>query len=330
MASINRIGPMTIGVAATGERAGASVQAAVLGAELLGRGAIGGFTVFAILDAEGHVYHRITQRGGIGVLDLPESWLMARHAAAISSGPDRPEPLTQFLPGLDGIGLVTGHRLPNSLDRDGRPVNHLVLTRLSAGEEPQKAVDGVLSQCPELDAGLIAINTSGQIGIGNSERVRRRADGGCAVRETQKSRVALLHNSIYSNQPLAERLVDLAWSYLSGEPTGVRLLFLRDSVPVQLATKDRVHVDATGTVTCIESPNIRLQSTLDRATTIYLGSEIWHGAELIGHAATELITAVDQGRISKPAENSSLSIVMETRKAILGEPTSFPRTSSRD
>jgi hypothetical protein len=255
---------------------------------------------------------------------------MAHHAAAISSGPDRPEPLTQFLPGLNGIGLVTGHRLPNSLDRDGRSVNHAVLTRLAAGDEPQKAVDGVLSQCPEIDAGLIAINSSGQIGIGNSERVRRRADGGCAVRETQGSRVALLHNSIFSNQPLAERLVDLAWNYLTGEPTGIRLLFVRDTVPVQISVTDRVHVDETGTITCIESPNIRLQSILERATTIYLGSEIWHSDELIGHAATELITAVDHGRISKPAGNRSLAIVMERRKSILRAPTSSPQTSSRD
>lgn len=321
---------MTIGVAASGERAGAAVQAAVLGAELLGRGAIGGFAVFAILDADGHVHHRVTQRGGIEALNLPESWLMAHHAAAISSGPDRPEPLTQFLPGLNGIGLVTGHRLPNSLDCNGRPVNHAVLTRLAAGDEPQEAVDGVLSQCPQIDAGLIAINFSGQVGIGNSERVRRRADGGYAVRETQGSRVALMYNSIFSNEPLAERLVDLAWSCLTGEPMGIRLLFMRDTVPVQIAVRDRVYVDATGTITCIESPNIRLQSTLERATAIYLGSEIWHGDELIGHAATELITAVNHGRISTTAGSPSLAIVMETRKSILHAPTLSPQTSSRD
>ena len=95
---------MTIGVAAAGAQAGAAVFDAVLGAELLGRGAIGGFVVFAVLDEQGRLQYRTTQRGGVTALDLPASWRDARVAAVISSGPDRPEPLTQFLAGADGLG----------------------------------------------------------------------------------------------------------------------------------------------------------------------------------------------------------------------------------
>ena len=83
---------MTIGVAAAGAQAGAAVFDAVLGAELLGRGAIGGFVVFAVLDEQGRLQYRTTQRGGVTALDLPASWRDARVAAVISSGPDRPEP----------------------------------------------------------------------------------------------------------------------------------------------------------------------------------------------------------------------------------------------
>ena len=47
-------------VAAAGAQAGAAVFDAVLGAELLGRGAIGGFVVFAVLDEQGRLQYRTT------------------------------------------------------------------------------------------------------------------------------------------------------------------------------------------------------------------------------------------------------------------------------
>src|SRR6218665_3141534 len=105
-----RMSSMTIAIAASGSRAGAAVRDAVLGAELLGRGAIGGFAVLALLSGDGQLHHCMTQRGGASCLDMPDAWLPAPTAAAISSGPDRPEPLVQFLPGAARIGLGTGPR----------------------------------------------------------------------------------------------------------------------------------------------------------------------------------------------------------------------------
>src|SRR5690606_41564886 len=128
---------MTIGIAASGPRAGAAVRAAVLGAELLGRGAIGGFAVFAVLDGQGRYRHCETQRGGIGALDIPPAWLEARAAAVISSGPDRPEPLVQFLPGASGLGLVTGHRLPDRPGAVGVALNQAGPARPRQGTLPQ-------------------------------------------------------------------------------------------------------------------------------------------------------------------------------------------------
>ena len=105
---------MTIGVAASGERAAWAVRDAVLGAELLGRGAIGGFAVLAVVDAGGALHYRETQRGGITALDLPPDWQSARLAAAISSGPDRPEPLVQFLPARPAWGWSPAIACPTS------------------------------------------------------------------------------------------------------------------------------------------------------------------------------------------------------------------------
>lgn len=302
---------MTIGVAANGQNAGAAVRAAVLGAELLGRGAIGGFAVFAILDEHGRVRHRVTQRGGIEALNLSETWLKTQHAAAISSGPDRPEPLEQFLPGLDNIGLVTGHRLPNTPGVNEIPLNQAVLARLAAGERPQEAVAAVLRSAPEADAGIIAINAAGEIGIGNSARVLRRPDCGRAERTSDGSSVALLHNSIFSQGPLGERLIDLAWSCLTGELTDTRLLYLRDPVPAHVSSVDRVHVTGDGTITAVESANLRLQSANRRTTAIYLGSEIWQSGRLVGHAITELFTETSPGWLCKQAGSPPFPIVMQ-------------------
>lgn len=302
---------MTIGVAASGQKAGAAVRAAVLGAELLGRGAIGGFVVFAILDENRRVRHRVTQRGGIEALNLPETWLTAQYAAAISSGPDRPEPLEQFLPGLDNIGLVTGHRLPNTPGVNDIPLNQAVLARLAAGQTPQEAITAVLCLFPEADAGIIAMNASGELGIGNSARVMRRYDCGGAERTSGGSRIALLHNSIFSQGLLAGRLIDLAWSCLTGESTDTRLLYLHDTVPIHLSTNDRVHVKDDGTITAVESANLRLQSANRRTTAIYLGSEIWQSGQLIGQAITELFTETSPGWLCKPLGSPPLPLVME-------------------
>jgi hypothetical protein len=310
-AAANRNETMTIGVAANGQKAGAAVRAAVLGAELLGRGAIGGFVVFAILDENRRVRHRVTQRGGIEALNLPETWLTAQYAAAISSGPDRPEPLEQFLPGLDGVGLVTGHRLPNTPGVNDIPLNQAVLARLAAGQTPQEAITAVLCEFPEADAGMIAMNASGEIGIGNSARVMRRSDCGRAERTSGGSSVALLHNSIFSQGALAERLIDLAWSYLTGEPTHTRLVFMREPVPIHLSTNDRVHVTDDGTITAVESANLRLQAANRRTTAIYLGSEIWQNGQLVGQAITELFTETSSGCLCIPPDSPPLPLVME-------------------
>lgn len=301
---------MTIGVAASGPNAGAAVRAAVLGAELLGRGAIGGFAVYGMLDEQRRVRHRVTQHGGITSLSLPDSWLEAQCAAAISSGPDRLEPLEQFLPGIDGVGLVTGHRLPNSPDGSGVPVNQAVLARMAAGDSPQQAVDAVLDAHPEVDAGMIALSADGRLGCGDSRRVRARADHGMCSRDNGHCRITLLHNSIYSHVPLADILIDLAWPYLTGEPAAARFLSVGEALPIRASERDRVHITAHGEITAIDSANPLLPSAHRRATAIYLGSEVWQDGRPVGEVLTELITEVSDGAVCRPSGEDATPIIM--------------------
>lgn len=303
---------MTIGVAASGPNAGAAVRAAVLGAELLGRGAIGGFAVFAMLDENGALHHCVTQRGGITELELPETWLRARIAAAISSGPDRPEPLVQFLPGASGVGLVAGHRLPNRPGIDGTPLNRAALALLANGLPPQQAVDTVLEHAPETDAGLIAIDALGNIGWANSARVARRTDLGSHYRDEASCRLALLHNSIESQVVLSDAIADLAWSQLSGQPSGMRFLTLSSPVALQQAKHDRVHIDAHGAIVALETADPDLPSINGRGTAIYLGAEVWQGGRAIGRVATELFAHIADG-VARPRDHIAQSTILMKR-----------------
>src|SRR3546814_7427510 len=109
----------------------------------VGRGDIGGFASFVAISGAGGLLTADTQRGGTATLfgakgTPPPAFASARLVALISSGPDRPEPLMQFTPADAAVGMVSGHRLPNTPGVDGRPLNLAVLARLQQGETPDR------------------------------------------------------------------------------------------------------------------------------------------------------------------------------------------------
>lgn len=305
---------MTIGIASFGPRSVTAIFNAVLAAELLGRGAIGGFAVFAILDTGGKLHHRWTQDGGVSALDIPSSWKDATIAACISSGPNRPEPLIQFLPGEDGRGLVSGHRLPHAPNAGNVPINQAVLARLNAGDTPQAAIDAEFERCPEIDAGLIAVTGNGKLGWANSARVRRRSDLGQAHCSRPDCGFALLYNSIFiADGPcrkLADALAGIAWQALTG--TRARHWFLRLAHPIafRLAEQDRIAIDGTGDIIGLETANPALL-TADRVGTAgYLSAEVWQGERKIGIAATELFARMRGGMAHPQGEPDSRNFMM--------------------
>ncbi|MGJ4859110.1 hypothetical protein AB4037_24600 [Labrys sp. KB_33_2] len=214
---------MTIGIAAFGTGAGRAVWAGWAEAEKLGKGDLHGFAVFYALAPNGEATALECQRGGLETIratwtarpDL--AWMMASPlAAVITSGPDRPEPLTQFL--LAGRkGFVTGHRLPNTVGTSGLAVNAEALALLEAGVDPAVAVRRVMEANPRVDAGLIAV-TGDAIGLADSERVRERDDRGEALILAPDKRygLALLHNSIEPVKGLAEGAARPAVAVLAG------------------------------------------------------------------------------------------------------------------
>lgn len=297
---------MTIGIVASGLHAGEAVRKAVITAELLGRGAIGGFTVFACMDGNGDVHHVWGQTGGVTALHIPPDWLCASKAAVISSGPNRPEPLVQFLPGRDGLGLVSGHRLPNRPSGDTThptPLNQRVLHLLADQATPQQAVDEVLQANPEADAGLLAINVDGHIGFGNTQRVNRRTDLGQGSLVGDAAAFAFLHNSIYASDDLPAALNGVLTSALA-QKTGAQpqslyeILHLTATVKMTASHTDAVHVNAQGGIVRVDTADPFLRTARQQITLLYLGTPVLQHGLVVGHLVSEVFSQVDAGAIA--------------------------------
>ncbi|MFW5881961.1 MAG: DUF6963 family protein [Roseicyclus sp.] len=198
---------MTIGIGIAGPGAGGAALAALAAVERVGRGMIGGFVSLAALDAQGRMHRAETQRGGAAALfpaGTPDDIARAPRVALMSSGPDRVPPLSQFTPAAEGVGCLSGHRLPNMPGRPGgEPVNALALARLVDGAPPQAALDAVLADHPDADAGLIAVTVAGEVAAANSRRAAARTDAGLLVTEGAGLKIAILHNAIFPVAGLA-------------------------------------------------------------------------------------------------------------------------------
>ncbi|MEW5420343.1 hypothetical protein [Amorphus sp. 3PC139-8] len=291
---------MTIGIAAYGPGAGRAVLDGVLATEILGRGAIGGFAVFSVLDERGEHHQVACQEGGVAGLPGADTYRGAQCAAVISSGPNRPEPLSQFLVGRAGLGLVTGHRLPNRMGAAGRPVNVSALDRLSRGIAPAAAVRAELEDNPELDFGLIAVTQDGRIGFGNSARVARRGDLIEASRLEEGRGYALLCNSIFFAAGLQPEVVigDIVWSRLSDAPSRSFLAELAGPVPVSSAPEDRVELDGSGRVTRVYRAEPWLPDEPALTTVIYSQAPVWQDGKPIGLCLSEVFARLEKGCVT--------------------------------
>lgn len=292
---------MTIGIATRGPRAGLAAWRTLLAAELLGRGEIGGFCVFAWRDAAGALHHATTQRDGTLGLTLTGNWAEARHAALISSGPDRPEPLVQFLPGDPAIGMVTGHRLPSSPLPDGSPINLAALAAMGQGLT-QQGLERLLAWGPAMDAGLICLPWEGPVLIANSARVAARDDQGCHLRQQGDLACAILHNSIYTarlpGDALATTLGAVAAETLGLGAAPLALATLPDRLPVIPADHEALDLDSGGTAIALHSADPAYFSPKPSITAVYAGLTLRQNGQVIGQAATEAFADLRAGHLT--------------------------------
>jgi len=202
---------MTIGIAASGSGAAEATLKALVAVETIGQGAIGGFVSMAAI-VDGRVRRLETQSGGaISMMGMLPNWVAkAERAALMSSGPNRPTPLSQFTPAEANAGLVTGHRFPNAVGRDGLPMNESVLALMRQGDSAQVAVDRIVAENPSADSGFLALSVGGEIGLADTPFIQGFGDAGAAMLDEADGRVAVVHNAIVPHRGLALMAADAA------------------------------------------------------------------------------------------------------------------------
>ncbi|MEM9342964.1 MAG: hypothetical protein AAGA87_07950 [Pseudomonadota bacterium] len=267
---------MTIGIAATGPWSGAGILAGLRAVEAIGRGAIGGFVSLAVLTTGQKLVRAETQTGGTQGLfaDLPpEEILDAPFAALISSGPNRPSPLSQFVAAAPGIGLVTGHRFPHVATDDGHALNDLILDAMRRGVPAQDAIDHVVTAHPGFDAGFIALSAKGDLGLGNMPSVLRLSDQGAALRDCPDlgASVATLHNAVHPSKAIATVANEVVLDEIRRRDTPLQTITLVAGTRIRLADKVEIHVDGAFKATGVTHPN---SQTLKSETSFGMGDRV--------------------------------------------------------
>ena len=309
---------MTIGIAAHGPNAGFAVFAGLRAVEAVGSGSIGGFVAFAAITKDGKLVRASTQRGGTSTLfidgevigaDPPIAVANAAAAALISSGPDRPEPLSQFVAGDASVGLVTGHRFPHLEGRNRMAFNRDALRRLKSGADVVSAVDAVIAENPGADFGLIAVHLGGGIHARNSERVDARPDIGGAVRRCgDATAVAVLHNAIFPVAGIASVAADVVMEMMRPARAPDFWIQAAAGTPVVLGEAESIAVDSDLRVVEVRTTDASLLSGRREGAAIYLGSEVRQNGRRLGYTATEPYVVLENGMIESLSGQSELKV----------------------
>lgn len=299
---------MTIGILAVGPKAGLAVVEALATVEKIATGSIGGYAALAVLDSMGRVLRTQTQRGGTRTLFVdgettgvmpPDDFAEARFAAIMSSGPDRPEPLSQYVAAAEGVGLVTGHRFSNATGAAGLPLNLEILEAMRAGLSAQQAVEKVIAANSQADAGIIAADYRGTVHASNTSRVAARADIGHARREDAGTGavVEVLHNAIFPSNSIAALAAEIAMDVMVPRPRSAGKILVKVGTPIVEGPVNRVLVDNDWTANLLEVTDPRILSGRHNCAAVYLNTQIVRDARIVAYTIVEPNGVVDKGRI---------------------------------
>lgn len=299
---------MTIGILAVGQNAGLAVVEALAAVEKIARGSIGGYAAFAVLDRTGRVLRAETQRGGTRTLFVdgettgimpPDDVATTRFAAIISSGPDRPDPLSQYVAAAEGVGLVTGHRFSNAPGAAGMPLNLEILEGMREGLSAQQAVDRVIAANPQADAGIIAADCRGNVHARNTSRVASRPDIGHARREDAGTGavVEVLHNAIVPSASVAALAAEIAMDVMAPRTRSAGKILVRAGTPLVAGPVNRVLVDDDWTASLLEVADHLILSGRHNCAAVYLDAQIVRNGRIVGRTIVEPNGVVDRGKI---------------------------------
>jgi hypothetical protein len=314
---------MTIGIAAFGRDAGRAVLSALAAVESVGRGAIGGFASFAAVTRSGDLKRAECQRDGsaalfsAGLSFMPVDLAEAPLACVMSSGPCRPEPLSQFTPADPRVGMVTGHRMPNTVGVNGVSLNAEVLERMRGGASPAEAVEEVIAANPDADAGIIAIAIDGRVHAADAPRLFKRKDRGNAMigSRAEGAVAAVLHNGIEPHQPIATLASAVAMDVMQPPDRPDGWIIFRQGVEIALGGVNAVEIDIHGTV---ERIIVDDRKFLAGPWSLGVGYEVdvRRGPNVIGSMLYEPYMFVDGGHLRTADGLSELSVPVRLLQAI--------------
>jgi hypothetical protein len=292
---------MTIGIAAFGPTAGAGIIAGLRAVEKIGRGAIGGFVSLVILSDDGRLLRASVQDGGAEALfpeEIPLEIAQAQFAGLISSGPNRPEPLSQFVTAEIGVGIVTGHRMPHTKGKDKIALNSMVLAEMASGRDPQAAIDHVSHLYPDMDAGFLAISVDGRLGIGNCRSVLARGDNGMGILDGKSgaAKVATIHNAIFPHTLVSTLANHVAMDTMFQQRTPEHWIIIKSGITLKSGSKAQVYIDSSSKVEHIVISN---NSFLNGSWAVGLGDivEVISGGVRLGWLGYEPFISLLDGKI---------------------------------
>lgn len=291
---------MTIGIAVFAPGAARAALAGLEAVEAVGRGAIGGFVSLSVLLPGGRLLDLGVQREGArALLSHPRfsETATAKHAVLMSSGPDRPVPLSQFTPCDPTAGLMTGHRLPNMPGTTHRQPNLIALEAMRRGASAGSAINEALEDHPDLDAGLIAMTLDGTIALRNSASVAARDDIGAAlVNETGLS-AGILHNSIFPHHALADLALSAIRDRLAPMDAEDRSLPSK-GLSVRSAPRRALLLDAAGDAIGFEAPGEEWRRPEWEGCPVRRGDPVIVGERIVGHVVAETYCILRYGIVT--------------------------------
>lgn len=307
--------PGTIAIVAVGPNAGQAVFHALQQAEKISWGSIGGIAVMDVMLDDGTICSfQNNGRGGTTTLFVegeetgvppPPEIAAARIAAVISTGPRNPvdlgeQPCNQeYSTGKNGVGMVVGHRIPDSRGHDGHPVNARVMQLMDQGTSPAEALSLVLEANPNVDAGLIAVSADGTMAMQNTERVEQRTDYAHSRGEDRVTgaKIQTILNEIHPPQAVAQLVVNTALEVMGSHQEPDLQILVQSGLKVEYGPFNLVEVDdelvVTRIVTDVEN---HLEGEVWAALP-YISSAVMQNGQLIGYTINEPLARVQDGTI---------------------------------
>ena len=149
--------------------------------------------------------------------------------------------------------------MPHTEGKDKISLNSMVLAEMESGKDPQTAIDYVLNQYPNADAGFLAASVNGRMGIGNCKPVLARGDKGMAILNVKSRtvKIATIHNAIQPHSLISTLSNQVGKDKMCHQGGPEHWITIKSGITVKSGTTAQVHVDSSRMV-----KNIVIQNNL--------------------------------------------------------------------